>query len=129
MTAEPAKFVSRSEATSSPAPPVIAAADPESGPLVPVPVDIRSAAITVIAVIAGILLLQYAQAVFIPLVLGLLISYALDPVVTRQAFGAGRADAHHAAVPDVGGEKLLRGEQNGGRFEPALQLSGCLIHA
>lgn len=32
---------------------------------------------------AVVLVLQYAQAVVIPLVLGLLISYALDPVVTR----------------------------------------------
>jgi predicted PurR-regulated permease PerM len=48
-----------------------------------VPVDIRSAALTVLAALAAILLLQYAQAMIIPVVLGLLISYALDPVVTR----------------------------------------------
>ena len=47
----------------------------------PVPVDIRSAALTILAVLAIILMLQYAQAVIIPIVLGLLISYALDPVV------------------------------------------------
>lgn len=44
--------------------------------------DIRSIALTVIAVIAVILILQYAQAMLIPIVLGVLISYALDPVVT-----------------------------------------------
>jgi predicted PurR-regulated permease PerM len=45
------------------------------------PVDIRSAALTVLAAVAVILALQYAQAVVIPVVLGVLISYALDPVV------------------------------------------------
>ena len=59
---------------------------------VPVPVDMRNAALTVLAVIAAVLLLQYAQAVFIPLVLGVLISYALDPTrdVAAEAPGAAR---------------------------------------
>jgi len=83
VTPEPAKFVSRSELAQPPAPAVVEAHPPESGPLVPVPVDMRNAAITVMAAIAVVLVLQYAQSVFIPLVLGLLISYALDPVVTR----------------------------------------------
>jgi predicted PurR-regulated permease PerM len=43
--------------------------------------DVRSAALTVLAVSAVILLLQYAQQMLIPFVLGVLISYALDPVV------------------------------------------------
>ena len=47
------------------------------------PVDVRSIAITVIAVIACVLVLQYAQSVIIPVVLGVLISYALDPPVDR----------------------------------------------
>jgi predicted PurR-regulated permease PerM len=47
------------------------------------PIDIRNAALTVIAALALIFILQYAQAVVIPVVLGVLISYALDPVVTR----------------------------------------------
>jgi predicted PurR-regulated permease PerM len=47
------------------------------------PVDVRNVALTVIAVIASIALLQYAQAVIIPVVLGILISYALDPPVER----------------------------------------------
>jgi hypothetical protein len=47
------------------------------------PVDIRSAALTVIAGIALVLFLQYAQAVLIPVVLGTLIFYALDPIVDR----------------------------------------------
>ncbi len=44
-------------------------------------IDIRSAALTILAVIAVILVLQYAQPMLIPVVLGLLIYYALDPVV------------------------------------------------
>ena len=90
MSADTAKFVSKSQvqedakeaATPEPAA-VLQPATPDAGPLVPVPVDMRNAALTVLAVIAVLLVLQYAQSVFIPLVLGLLISYALDPVVTR----------------------------------------------
>ena len=82
MTPEPAKFISRSEAERPPDPPVEQPAD-GSALLVPVPVDMRNAALTLLAVIACVLMLQYAQTVFIPLVLGLLISYALDPAVTR----------------------------------------------
>jgi predicted PurR-regulated permease PerM len=46
-----------------------------------VPVDVRSAALTVLAVLAVVLVLQYAQAMLIPIVLGVLISYALEPPV------------------------------------------------
>jgi predicted PurR-regulated permease PerM len=46
-------------------------------------VDIRSAALTILTVLALILVLQYAQPMLIPIVLSILISYALDPVVTR----------------------------------------------
>jgi predicted PurR-regulated permease PerM len=45
------------------------------------PVDIRSAALTVLAVLAIVLVLQYAQAMIIPIVLAVLISYALEPVI------------------------------------------------
>ncbi len=45
------------------------------------PVDIRNAALTVLAGLAIVLVLQYAQAMIIPIVLALLISYALEPVV------------------------------------------------
>jgi predicted PurR-regulated permease PerM len=45
------------------------------------PIDIRSAALTILAVIAVILVLRYAQPMLIPVVLGVLINYALDPVV------------------------------------------------
>ncbi len=49
------------------------------------PVDIRSAALTMLAGLALVLALQYAQAMIIPIVLGILISYALDPMVARLA--------------------------------------------
>src|SRR4051812_24492852 len=95
MTPEPARFVSKNEAEQPP-PPVLQQPVDETAPLVPIPVDMRNATVTVIAVIATVLLLQYAQSVFIPLVLGLLMSYALDPAVTKlqklripRAAGAG----------------------------------------
>jgi predicted PurR-regulated permease PerM len=47
------------------------------------PDDIRSKALMLLAAIAVILLLHYAQTMIIPIVLGLLISYALNPTVTR----------------------------------------------
>lgn len=45
------------------------------------PVDVRSVALTIIAGVGLVLFLHYAQAVLIPIVLGTLIFYALDPVV------------------------------------------------
>ena len=59
------------------------AADPEEpAPLtIRMPVNIRSTALTALAVLAIVLVLQYAQAVIIPIVLGVLISYALEPIV------------------------------------------------
>ncbi len=48
------------------------------------PVDIRSVSLTVLAAIAVVLMLQYAQAMVIPIVLGVLISYALDPIVSAM---------------------------------------------
>jgi predicted PurR-regulated permease PerM len=111
VTPEPAKFVSRNEAaaqTGDTVPEqasVLQPADENAGPLVPVPVDMRNAAVTVLAVIAGVLVLQYAQTVFIPLVLGLLISYALDPAVTRL---------EKLRVPRAAGAALLLLAMTGG---------------
>ena len=66
-------------------------AEPE--PLViRMPVDIRNVALSVIATILSVLFLQYAQAVLIPVVIGMLTFYALDPIVDRiQKWGAHRA--------------------------------------
>ncbi len=44
-------------------------------------VDIRSAALAVIAVLASVFALRWASAVFIPLMVGLTVSYALNPAV------------------------------------------------
>jgi predicted PurR-regulated permease PerM len=53
-----------------------------SAPLsIQMPVDIRSVALTVLAGLAIVFALQYAQAMVIPIVLGVLISYALEPIV------------------------------------------------
>ena len=59
---------------------------PASEPLViSMPVDVRSVAITAIAVVAVVLMLQFMQSVLIPIVLGVLISYALSPIVKTLA--------------------------------------------
>jgi predicted PurR-regulated permease PerM len=47
----------------------------------PAATNVRTLALTVIAVIATVLALQYAQSMIIPVVLGVLISYALEPIV------------------------------------------------
>ncbi len=55
---------------------------PEQRPAaVEIPADPRGAALTVLAVLAVVLVLKFAEAVVIPIVLGVLISYALDPIV------------------------------------------------
>jgi predicted PurR-regulated permease PerM len=46
-----------------------------------VPIDVRSVALSIIAFVAVIVALQYAQGMIIPIVLAVLISYALEPLV------------------------------------------------
>ena len=53
--------------------------------LIRMPVDVRSLALTVVAVLGALYFLQYAQTVLIPIVLGILISYALEPFVSAMA--------------------------------------------
>lgn len=48
------------------------------------PVNLRSASLLVIAVLLGFTALRLASAVFIPLVMGLMFSYALSPFVNRM---------------------------------------------
>jgi predicted PurR-regulated permease PerM len=58
--------------------------EPEPEPdrvLLHMPVDVRSAALVVLAVLASVFALRWASAVFIPLMLSLLLSYALSPLV------------------------------------------------
>ena len=47
------------------------------------PVDVRSASLAVLALLAVLYTLHWASAVFIPLLLGMLLSYALSPAVNR----------------------------------------------
>ena len=63
-------------ALTSPASPL-----PPERVLLHMPVDVRSLALVILAVFAGLFVLRWAQAVFIPLMLGLIFSYALSPVV------------------------------------------------
>ncbi len=49
---------------------------------VPVPVNVRSVALAVLAALACIYTLHWAKAVLVPVMVGLLLSYALSPVVT-----------------------------------------------
>ena len=57
------------------------AADAETT-VVPAPIGIRSLSLTILAVVAATFTLKEGQDFFIPLVLSILVSYALDPVVT-----------------------------------------------
>lgn len=49
--------------------------------LLHMPVDIRNGALVVLAIFASLFVLHWARAVFIPVMLGVLFSYALSPVV------------------------------------------------
>jgi predicted PurR-regulated permease PerM len=51
-------------------------------PAAPAAMDVRSVALSVMAVLGVILMLQYAESVLIPVVVAVLISYVLDPAVT-----------------------------------------------
>ena len=72
----------------------------EPPPLVVEPrIDVKTVALVVIAVIAVVFTLQAAQAVFIPIVIALLISFALGPMVTSLArHGVARAIGAAVAV-------------------------------
>ena len=59
------------------------AADPDdpSHALLHVPVNVRSAALVLLTVLAVLVMLRWASAFFIPLMLGFMFSYALSPIV------------------------------------------------
>jgi predicted PurR-regulated permease PerM len=65
-----------------PLPPTEGAPNEPAPVVVDAPVGIQNLPLTVLAVIAAILLLQFASVVFIPIVIALLISYSLAPSVT-----------------------------------------------
>jgi predicted PurR-regulated permease PerM len=72
-------------AASEPAP-ADAAVAPAPEPerlLLHMPVDVRSASLVFVAVLAGIFALHWAAAVFIPLMLTLMLTYALAPLVDK----------------------------------------------
>jgi predicted PurR-regulated permease PerM len=87
--------------------------DPSPGPAdqpeaIRAPIDVRNVALSLIAVAAAILLMRYMQEVLIPVALGALLFYALDPLVDRlqrwyvpRAIGA--ALALMLVVGSVGG--------------------------
>jgi predicted PurR-regulated permease PerM len=63
---------------------VQAVRDDEGQPVaIRMPVDVRSIGITVIAALLVVAALRIGQAVFIPVAIGILTSYALEPVVAR----------------------------------------------
>ena len=57
--------------------------EPDVPASIPSSVQVRNVAFTLVSVAIVILLLQFMQAVFLPLVLGGLLFYALDPAVDR----------------------------------------------
>jgi predicted PurR-regulated permease PerM len=59
------------------------ASDEPQGVQLRMPVDIRSISLGVLATLAAIYTLSWAKAVFIPLLLGVMASYALTPLVDR----------------------------------------------
>lgn len=74
MTEEAAKDAPHAETEAAPLP------EPERL-LLHMPVDIRNVSLVILAGLASLFVLHWAKAVFIPLMLGLLFSYALSPVV------------------------------------------------
>jgi predicted PurR-regulated permease PerM len=73
--------------------------------LLHMPVDVRSLSLVVLAVLASIFALQWAKAVVVPILLGVMFSYALAPVVDRlqrwrlpRAAGAGAVLVSIAAL-------------------------------
>jgi predicted PurR-regulated permease PerM len=71
-------LVTQTDDADAPAPP-----EEDKRVLLHMPVDIRSASLALLAVLAGLYTLYWAKAVFIPVLLGLMASYALTPVVDR----------------------------------------------
>ena len=97
------------------------AADDENGqePLViRMPVDVRSLSLSIIATLATIVVLQHAQSVLIPVVLGVLLSYALNPLVTSLARNhvpraLGAALAVLVLVGSIGGGVYILSDEAG----------------
>ncbi len=54
---------------------------PSAAQVLNIPVDVRSLSLALLAVLASMFVLRWASAIFIPLMLGVMISYALTPFV------------------------------------------------
>ena len=74
----------------------LSVAEPQHVTQLQMPISIRSLSLAIIALLAGLFVLHWARAVFIPFMLGLVFSYALSPVVNwmesrrvPRALGAG----------------------------------------
>ncbi len=67
-----------------PATAIVAPAPDDTGVIVHSPVSLRSASLLVIAVLASLTALHLAQVVFVPLVVGVMLSYALTPLVDQM---------------------------------------------
>jgi len=67
------------QATQETSPPASCPAEPTT---VNIPMDMRSLATTLLAILAVIFALRWAQDILVPFVIGILISYALSPLVT-----------------------------------------------
>ena len=67
----------------APADAAVAPAPEPERVLLHMPVDVRSASLVFVAVLAGIFALHWAAAVFIPLMLTLMLTYALAPLVDK----------------------------------------------
>ncbi|HSN31081.1 MAG TPA: AI-2E family transporter [Ideonella sp.] len=65
------------------APPPAPPEAPAEDAVVRTPVDVRSVSLAVLAVLASVVVLHWAKEVFIPLLVGVMVSYALTPVVDR----------------------------------------------
>ena len=66
--------------------PVPDAAEPQAEPervVLHMPIDVRSTSLALIGLAVGIYMLSWAAAVFIPLLLGVMLSYAMSPLVAR----------------------------------------------
>ena len=73
----------KADASGAPAPladPLLAA-EPAMQTLLQMPVSVRNLSLVLLAIFAGLYVLHWARAVFIPFMLGLIFSYALSPLV------------------------------------------------
>ena len=55
----------------------------QRGVLMNTPVDVRSVSLAVLAVLAGLFAMQWAREVLVPILFGIMMSYALTPIVNR----------------------------------------------